>query len=367
MLLARPTRLLTLTLALPLALAGSPVAARAQEEVKNRLGAAPLLLLEIAGGEVVRGQPVGWVDDWLLFDSGRRVALGEILRAEALYSRTGEGARWGAIVGLVAGAGVFLATQDQEDGGVAVGVAYVSGGALAGAAVGALWGSRRYRGELIYSAPTANAAAPQAGLIEYRLGSGPGDVRTNLAVTPFVGLGSYGYRTGTPDGTYEIGLASSREIGVQLQYAMGPRSVVRVGGSAIRTSFRELLGAAPGILNDGIWLARAEVGLELRMRSNVPGYVVIAADGLYNPHGYVQGSDGPEGIDAGVMPRVGAGLGFDFFLSEDRRVRLEWIYRFGRYSDPDVEERGFETSRITRDSSFTLGVHLPLVRPRQAE
>lgn len=366
MLLARSTRLLPLTL-LPLALAGSPAAATAQEEVKNRLGSASMLLLETADGEVVRGQPVGWVDDWLLLREGRRIALGEILRAEALHRRTGDGARWGAIVGLVAGAGVFLSTQDQEEAGVARGVAYISGGTLAGAAVGALWGSRRYRSELIYSAPTANVASPQAGLIEYRLGSGPGEVRSKLAVTPFVGLGSYGYRTGTPDGGYEIGLASSREFGVQLQYAMGPRSVVRVGGSAITTSFRELLGSAPGIYDDNIWLARAEVGLELRMRSNVPGYVVVAADGLYNPHGYVQGIDGPEGIDAGVMPRVGAGLGFDFFLAEDRRIRLEWIYRFGRYNDPDVEARGFETSRITRDSSFTLGVHLPLVRPRQAE
>src|SRR5690606_17581463 len=96
---ARPARLLALAFALPLTLAGSPEPAGAQggEEVKNRLGAAPLLLLETAGGEVVRGQPAGWVDDWLLLDTGRRVALGEILRAEALHRRTGDGARWGAI------------------------------------------------------------------------------------------------------------------------------------------------------------------------------------------------------------------------------------------------------------------------------
>src|SRR5690606_3336653 len=207
----RPTRLIRFAflLAVPftLAVGAAPAGAQAgtggQEDVRSRLGGVSLLLLETADGEVVRGQPVGWVDDWLLLREGRRIALGEILRAEALHRRTGDGARWGAIVGLVAGAGVFLSTQDQEEAGVARGVAYISGGTLAGAAVGALWGSRRYRSELIYSAPTANVASPQAGLIEYRLGSGPGEVRSKLAVTPFVGLGSYGYRTGTPDGGYE--------------------------------------------------------------------------------------------------------------------------------------------------------------------
>jgi len=368
MLVHRPTRILACALAVALAGGLEPVAAQTGvAEVKSRIGAAPRLLLETADGEVVRGKPTGWLDDWLLLDSGRRVALGEILRAEALYSRAGDGARWGAIAGLLAGVGAFLATQGEEDDRAAVGVAYVSGGTVAGAAVGALWGSRRERRELIYSAPAANAAAPQTGLIEYRLGSGPGQVRSNVAVTPFLGLGYYGTRTKSTDDAVEVGLAASREIGVQLQYALGPRSVLRVGGSAIHTAHRERLISGTLILGESMWLARAEVGLELRMRSNVPGYAVIAADGLYNPHGYVRRSAGEDPDDAGVMPRLGAGLGFDFFLSEDRRIRIEWIVRLGRYNDPDVAERGYETSRITRDSSLTLGVHLPLVRPRQVD
>ncbi|MFO7261126.1 MAG: hypothetical protein DIU52_008210 [bacterium] len=368
MLLVRPTRLIACALAL--ALAGGPGTAVAQtgmEAVKSRLGAAPRLLLETADGEVVRGRPTGWIDDWLLLSNGRRVAFGEILRAEALYPRTGDGARWGAIAGLLAGAGAYLATRGEDGGEAAVGVGYVSGGTLIGAALGALWGSRRDRSEPIYSAPTANAA-PRTGLIEYRRGASPGQVRSNLAVTPFVGVSRYSYRTGRTDGTHEIGLASSREIGLQLQYALGPRSVVRLGASGIHASFRERLGPAPGtrIMDENVWLARAEVALELRMRSSVPGYAVIAADGLYNPHGYAQRVAGEDDIDAGISPRIGAGLGFDFFLREDRRVRIEWIYRLGRYNAPDAAEHGFATSRTTRDWSFTLGFHLPLVRPRHA-
>jgi len=374
MLAVRPTRLLACILTLPLALVGSPRPADAQgaEEVKSRLGAASMLQLEIAGGEVVRGQARGWVDDWLLLRDGRRIALGEILRAEALHRRTGEGARWGGLVGLVAGAGLFFATRDDDGSDAARGVGYVSGGAVLGVAAGALWGSRQYRSELIYSAPTANVQAPQTGLIEYRLGSGPGQIRTKLAVTPFVGVQSFGYRTssGDVDGT-KVGIGTSRELGVQLQYAMGPRSVVRFAGSAIHGSLRSEQRGMVNTLRGGKWFARAEVGLELRTRANVPGYVVIAADALYNPHGYIlvvtPEGIGPDGVDAGVMPRIGAGLGFDFFAAGDRRVRIEWLYRIGRYNHPDVEALGYDTSRITRDATFSLGVHLPLVRPRQAE
>jgi len=375
MLAVRPTRLLACALILPLALAGDPQPADAQaatDEVKSRIGGVSLLQLEIAGGEVVRGQPRGWVDDWLLLRDGRRIALGEILRAEALHRRTSEGARWGGLVGLVAGAGLFLATRDDGGSDAARGVGYVSGGALLGAGAGALWGSRQYRSELIYSAPTANMQAPQTGLIEYRLGSGPGQVRTKLAVTPFVGVQSFGYRTSTGEvDETKVGIGASRELGVQLQYAMGPRSVVRFAGSAIHGSLRSEQRGLRHTIPGGKWFARAEVGLELRTRANVPGYLVIAADALYNPHGYVlvvKPDEGlaPDGADAGVMPRIGAGLGFDFFAAGDRRVRIEWIYRIGRYNHPDVEALGYDTSRITRDATFTLGVHLPLVRPRQA-
>ncbi len=376
----RPTRLIRFAflLAVPftLAVGAAPAGAQAgtggQEDVRSRLGGVSLLLLETADGEVVRGQPVGWVDDWILLRDGRRIALGEILRAEALHRRTAEGARWGGLVGLVAGAGLFLASRDDASSDAARGIAYLSGGALLGVGGGALWGSRHYRGELIYSAPAANTQAPQTGLIEYRLGSGPGQVRTTLAVTPFVGIQSFGYRTGTGgEDETEVGIGASRELGVQLQYAMGPRSVVRFAGSAIHGSLRNEQRGLRNTIRGGKWFARAEVGLELRTRANVPGYAVIAADALYNPHGYVlivKPGEGlaPDGADAGVMPRIGAGLGFDFFAAEDRRVRIEWIYRIGRYNQPDVEALGYETSRITRDATFTLGVHLPLKRPRPA-
>jgi len=373
----RPSRLAFL-LAIPLSLApgaapaGAQADAGSQEDVRSRLGGVDLLLLETADGEVVRGQPVGWVDDWILLRDGRRVALGEILRAEALHRRTGEGARWGGLVGLVAGAGLFLASRDDASSDAARGIAYLSGGTLLGAGGGALWGSRHYRGELVYSAPAANAQAPQTGLIEYRLGGGPGQVRTTLALTPFVGVQNFGYRTGTGgDDGARVGIGVSRELGVQLQYAMGPRSVVRFAGSAIHGSLRYDQGGIRSILPGSKWFARAEVGLELRTRANVPGYAVIAADALYNPHGYilvVKPGEGlvPDGVDAGVMPRVGAGLGFDFFAAGDRRVRIEGLYRIGRYNQPDVEALGYDTSRITRDATFSLGVHLPLKRPRPA-
>ncbi|HEX7088538.1 MAG TPA: hypothetical protein VF192_00285 [Longimicrobiales bacterium] len=372
MLASRDTRFLLPALGALLVLAPS-TAARAQggggeAEARARMGAAPLLLIETTGGELIRGRPVGWVDDWILLRDGRRIALGEIARAEALRPRTGEGARWGAVAGAAAGTGVLLASSGEGGASAAEGVLYVSGGALLGAAAGALWGSQLHRRELIYSASPADAPAQQTGLIEHRLGGGPGAVRTRLAITPFVGIGSHGARTTTSDGD-EVGITSSQEVGLQLQYALGPRSVVRLAGSAIRTAVELEFGGSRTILDDRIWLARAELGLELRMRSNVPGYLVLAADAFYNPHGYVpvldleSGQLEPDGIDAGVIPRIGAGVGLDFFTAGDRRVRIEGIYRVGRYTAPEVEARGFDPTRITQDATLTVGLHLPLVRP----
>src|SRR5690606_5140522 len=302
-----------------------------EADARARIGAAPLLLIETTGGELIRGRPIGWVDDWILLRDGRRIAFGEIARAESLRPRTGEGARWGAVFGAAVGTGWLLASSGEGGVSAAEGVLYVSGGALLGVAAGALWGSQQHRPELIYSASPADAPAQQTGLIEHRLGGSPGAVRTRLAITPFVGIGRHGARTVTSDGD-EVGITSSQEVGVQVQYAMGPRSAVRLGGSAIRTAVELELAGTRTILDDRIWLARAELGLELRMRSNVPGYLVLAADAFYNPHGYVpvldldSGHLAPEGIDAGVIPRIGAGLGFDFFTAGDRRIRLEGIY-----------------------------------------
>ncbi|HEY8468279.1 MAG TPA: hypothetical protein VIL18_01490 [Longimicrobiales bacterium] len=339
-----------------------------EADARTRMGTAPLLRIETTGGELVRGRPVGWAADWLLLRDGRRIAFNEIARAEALRPRTGEGARWGAVIGAAVGTGLLLASGGEEGVSAAEGVLYVSGGTLLGVAAGALLGSRLHRRELIYTASPAGAPAQQAGLIEHRLGGSPGAVRTTLAVTPFVGIGSHGTRTTTAEGG-EVGISSSQEMGVQVQYALGPRSAVRLGGSAIRTAVELGSGSNRTILNDRMWLARAELGLELRMRSNVPGYLVLAVDAFYNPHGYIpvldveSGRLEPDGIDAGVMPRIGAGLGFDLFMAGDRRIRFEGIYRVGRYSAPEVEARGFDPTRITRDATITVGVHFPLVRP----
>lgn len=339
-----------------------------EADARTRMGAAPLLLVETTGGELIRGRPVGWAADWLLLRDGRRIAFSEIARAEALRPRTGEGARWGAVIGAAAGTGLLLVSGGDEGVSAAEGVLYVSGGALLGVAAGALLGSRLHRRELIYAASPAGAPAQQTGLIEHRLGGSPGTIRTTLAITPFVGIGSHGTRTGTADGD-QVGITNSQEMGLQVQYAMGPRSVVRVGVSAIRTAVEMKFGGSRTILDDRMWLARAELGLELRMRSNVPGYLVLAADAFYNPHGYIpvldleNGRLEPDGIDAGVIPRLGAGLGLDFFAAGDRRIRFEGIYRVGRYSAPEVEARGFDPTRITRDATLTVGVHFPLVRP----
>lgn len=41
---------------------------------------------------------------------------------------------------------------------------------------------------------------------------------------------------------------------------------------------------------------------------------------------------------------------------------MEWIYRLGRYSYPEVARFGYDDERLVRDSGFTIGLHLPLVR-----
>lgn len=350
-------------------------------ELQRRLQGVSLVELHLVTGESVRGRPVGWVEDWLLLDTGRRVAAGEVSAAESLRRRTGKDARRGQLLGIILGAGL-LVTADGAEGEARDwaprAIAAAAGGAVVGGLVGALIGARRFDRDTVYSA-SAVAARREDGLIEYRLGPAPGRIRTRLAVTPYAAIGRYGCRTGRTEPTAaEYGIAPSQELGVQLQYALGPRFVARVGAGAVRTNPKYRTGGSDIILTHEMLLGRAELGLEFRMRPDVPGFFVLAVDGIYNSEGYVLGGEltsNPDGtnrlqakltgLDSGVLPRVGLGLGFDAFASNDRRFRIEWLYRVGRYHAPAVAERALDTTRLVRDSSISIGVHLPIVRPEE--
>lgn len=379
-------------LALLLVFAAIPAAAQQGESgirdlVRRRIGLAPRLLLVLAPGDTVTGQSAGWLNEYLLLRDGRSFSLDAISAIEVLEPRTGEFARRGAWLGGVLGAGlsVFAAGSDEEEDAVRrVGLAISGTGAgmLAGAALGALVGARVHTAEVVYRVrPQEGRGRGGATMVAYERGPRVGSIRTRLAVTPFIGFAKYGFRARVPPGAaqyLEVGITRSREAGLQLQYALGPRSVVRFAVAAIRThpKFRsgELEQSAQvGVLQRAEWLARSEAALELRIRADVPGYFVVALDGLYNPHGYILGAVPleesyarvrPLGIDTGVHPRLGLGAGFDVFETGDRRLRFEWVYRLGLYREPAAADAGFEATRITRDSGFTIGVHLPLARPQ---
>lgn len=84
-------------------------------ELQRRLQGVSLVELHLVTGESVRGRPVGWVEDWLLLDTGRRVAAGEVSAAESLRRRTGKDARRGQLLGIILGAGL-LVTADGAEG-----------------------------------------------------------------------------------------------------------------------------------------------------------------------------------------------------------------------------------------------------------
>ncbi|HLU25891.1 MAG TPA: hypothetical protein VKZ58_09310 [Longimicrobiales bacterium] len=381
--LVRATGLVTMAW---LAAAG-PAAARQSApgqatELQRRLLGVTLVELHLVTGETVRGSPVGWVEDWLLLDTGRRVPAGEVVVAESLRRRTGRYWLRGNLLGAIAGGGALVAADGAGgDAGYWAPrvVAAVAGGALVGGGLGALIGATRYDRDTVYAA-SAVAGRREGGLIEYRLGPAPGRIRTRLAVTPYVAIGRYGYRTGRtePPGV-QYGIVGSQELGVQLQYALGPRFVARAGVGAVRTAPKYRSGGQDGILDDDMVLGRGELGLEFRTRPDVPGYFVLAVDGIHNSRGYAFGDGapgdpddpappvaGPAGLDSGVLPRIGLGLGFDVFGPNDRRFRIEWLYRIGRYHAPAVARHRLDVTRLVRDMSFSMGVHVPIVRPEEA-
>lgn len=128
--LVRATGLVTMAW---LAAAG-PAAARQSApgqatELQRRLLGVTLVELHLVTGETVRGSPVGWVEDWLLLDTGRRVPAGEVVVAESLRRRTGRYWLRGNLLGAIAG-----------------------GGALVGGGLGALIGATRYDRDTVYAA-----------------------------------------------------------------------------------------------------------------------------------------------------------------------------------------------------------------------
>lgn len=351
-------------------------------ELRRRVGSAGRIRVVLGSGETLEGRSVGWAGEWLLLRNGRAVRLDRIARIEALRPRTEEGMKWGVWAGAIAGAGgtVLSGVLSGRSGGAqaALGFAGLAGGAAAGGIVGAAVGSRRHVARPLYAASVGDEGRGGVLMREYRRGPSPGRIRTRLAVTPYVAFATFGARTervGVSGDPVRVGLSTGREAGVQIQYALGPRAVVRAGAGAIRAQTEIRQGTGSALLPGARWIGRGELGVELRMRSNVPGYFIVAADAVYDPEGYVLGAvptaddpvgttnPGPVGVDAGLLPRLGAGLGFDFFGDGDRRVRLEWIYRLGLYHHPGAEDRGYDPERVTRDATLSVGFHIPLARP----
>jgi hypothetical protein len=332
------------------------------QEERARIGSAARLLIVTVQDTIV-GRPHGWIADWLLLRDGRRVALEEVAAIDAVETRSAAYARRGAVAGLAAGGAASLLLRDGEaDGNQQVGETMVNmaAGALAGAALGGLLGGRRELREPLYRAPEGVVLQAPLGLLEQRVGGGRGAVRTRLAVAPFVGVATFGTRTRRETvARTAYGLSSAQEGGVQALWALGPRSALRLGGAVGTASPRLGEGGAAQILDERVVLGRGEIGVELRTRADVGGYFIVAADGLYNPEGYIVNQD----VDAGVVPRLGLGVGYDVFGAGDRRLRAEWIYRVGRYHHPEVRALGYTPTRIVRDRSFSVGVHLPLLRP----
>jgi hypothetical protein len=332
------------------------------QEERARIGSASRLLI-ITVQDTLVGRPHGWVADWLLLRDGRRVGLEEVAAIDAVSTRAAPYAKRGAAAGAAVGAVAGLLGRDGEaEGNQVVGEAMVNvaAGALAGAALGGLVGGRREVREPLYRAPEAVTLRAPMGLLEQRIGGGRGAVRTRLAVAPFVGIGTFGTRTRRAGGSRTAyGLSSAQEAGVHGVWALGPRSALRVGGAVGRANPRLGEGGTTNILDQRVLLARGEIGVEVRTRADVGGYFIVAADGLYNPDGYIVNQD----LDAGLIPRLGVGAGYDVFLAGDRRLRAEWVYRVGLYHFPEAREAGYDGTRLVRDQGFTVGFHLPLVRP----
>lgn len=341
-------------------------------ETGQRLLAAPRVRILLASGEQLEGRLANITAEHFVLRDGRSVRFEQVTLVQALARQAGKSAVRNALRGSGAGlvATVLFAQSDRFWGDLAT---FVAGGLATGGAYGALTGSRRLAVDFTYSAPLPDADTRSAVTTQFWVRQ-RGPIRTTIAFTPFFGVARYDDRivqTYATHGEISYGLSPTQELGLQLQYALGPRGVARLAGSAInaRPSFR---AEQIGDIDHTFLLYRGEVALELRMRSNVPGYFVVAADGIYNPEGYVLGLSllddgriryGPTGMDAGqILPRLGLGIGYDIFGPGDRRFRMEWIYRVGRY-EPVGLRPGFRSVTKPRDWTFTLGIHLPLLRP----
>jgi hypothetical protein len=348
--------------------------------VRERLRGADRLRIHLRDGEEIVTRGLGAVGGALLLPDGRIFALSDISRIDALDRRTGDFAVRGFYVGAMLGAALLQASSPAEEGfrAAALTLTAAAGGGALGIIGGGLIGQRRFTSHTVYQADAARPVARAGDLpVEYRYGPAPGIIRTRLAITPILGFATYGPRTGIrgPNGWHAVryGLASGQEAGVQAQWAATPRTVIRGTAAAARASHRVDLPEGTYIAPEAIWLQRAELGLEFRLRHDVPGYFVLAADLFRNAEGYAfpargAGDDGEPipTLDGGIIPRLGAGIGFDVDFPGDRRVRTEWIYRIGRYHEPAVEAWGLEPTTIIRDSGMTFGLHIPLRRPPQS-
>jgi hypothetical protein len=205
--------------------------------------------------------------------------------------------------------------------------------------------------------PEATCAPAHAGVVQ----RAAAPAQPALAVIAFLAFDGYGDRTRHREAAEGGRHGVSRGIGggLALRARLGTgRAAIRVLAAAsrvepiLRTQESILLGKPP------YWLTRAEAGLELRVRPGVPGYFVIAADALHNPEGFLlaqqTGDIRPVGVDSGVYPRLGIGAGLDLGRGPTR-LRIEGIYRLGRYNEPAAAEAGLLTPLTTRDFGVSLG------------
>jgi hypothetical protein len=216
-------------------------------------------------------------------------------------------------------------------------------------------------GALAASAPTCVPAAPCAPRPDPAAQRDAVPAQPALALIPFLAFDGYGDRTRHQEKAQGGRHGVSRGIGggIALRARLGAgRAAVRAVAAAsrvepiLRTQQSILLGTPP------YWLTRAEAGLELRVRPAVPGYVVIAADALHNPEGFLleqqAGDIGPVGVDSGIYPRLGVGAGLDLGRGATR-LRIEGVFRIGRYHEPAAAEAGLVTPITTRDFGLSLG------------
>lgn len=344
--------------------------------VIQRMARASAVRVHTADGAVIQDAPRLWANGVLVFPGGRSLRFEEIRRVDILRGRGPAFTPHGAVIGALLGGAVGFAATDGRPTGEALSIslAAVGGGALVGGAAGYLLGTLMPEAETIYRAGSPALAAVDAPFEAVRHRRGP---PVRLALTPLVGTSSFGERIGKHETGAAHGLSTGQEVGVQASYALSGTITARASVGAIHARHELVLGKQRIFLPGSVWLRRYAAALEVRMRSDVPGYFLVEADGLHNPAGYlIRGSlvlaedepppalpVGPSGEDAGTIPRLGIGLGYDVRLGGDRRLRFEWVYRVGRYDFPEVSRYGFDAERTVRDSSFTVGLSLPLLRP----